>query len=67
VLVALISTAIILWMGVFSDQLVGIYVAIIATTAGFLTQAGWLWFRGQPALNKIRLRDIHERPATIAD
>jgi uncharacterized membrane protein len=67
VFVALISTAFILWMGVFFGQMAGIYIAIIATTAGFLTQAGWLWLRGRPALNKIRLRDGHPRPATITD
>ena len=57
VVVFLLVTGIILWLGATFDVLTGLYVGLAAFVAGFVLQTAWLWRRSFPAIQAILKRD----------
>ena len=53
----LIMTGAVLWGGVKSGETIGLYVALMAFSAGMLIQTFWLWYRSRPPLQALCERD----------
>lgn len=50
-LIFLLVTAGVLWVGVEWSEITGLYVGLVAFVAGSLAQAAWLWRRSRPAIH----------------
>jgi len=48
----------ILWIGVVSGQMMGLYVGLVAFGLGMLAQMVWLWWRSRPAIRAIQAKDV---------
>ncbi len=59
VVIFIVTISIVLGIGVFLNQIPGIYIALTGYVFGTAIQTLWLWFRSQPALNRIKIRDQH--------
>ncbi|MBC8507386.1 MAG: hypothetical protein ISR58_10685 [Anaerolineales bacterium] len=57
VVIFLITISGILWAGVTWNKVSGLYVGLIAFTAGMSFQAAWLWVRSRPAMAQANARD----------
>ncbi len=57
VAVFLVVTGLILWGGVLWGEITGLYVGLIAFSAGMLFQTIWLWVRSRPAMHALCERD----------
>lgn len=57
VIVFLIMTGAILWIGVMTQIAEGVYVAWLAFSSGFLLQTLYLWFRSRPEQRLLKIRD----------
>lgn len=57
VIIYLLTSAIILGIGVWLASVVGLYFALMALTLSVATQTIWLWFRSRPVINNLRQRD----------
>lgn len=57
VAVYLLTTALILTIGVRLGRWPGLYVGVSGIAAGILAQVGWLWFRARPLIRAIEARD----------
>ena len=53
----LVTTGLFLWAGVRWGGMTGLYVGLIAFSAGMLIQTAWLWFRSRPPLHVLCERD----------
>jgi hypothetical protein len=53
----MLTTGIVLGLGVAYGQLTGLYVSVAAFTLSVLTQTAWLWYRSQPHRKVIEQRD----------
>jgi hypothetical protein len=49
-IIFLVTTAAVLWVGVESGQMTGLYVGLVAFVVGSLAQVAWLWIRSRPAI-----------------
>ena len=50
-LIFLVVTVTVLWVGVKWGAIRGLYVGLVAFVAGSLVQAAWLWRRSRPAIH----------------
>lgn len=57
VIIYLLTSAIILGIGVWLASVVGLYFGLMALTLSVATQTIWLWFRSRPVINNLRQRD----------
>ena len=53
----LIATGLVLWGGVKWGEMTGLYVGLVAFSAGMFVQTLWLWFRSRPPLRTLCERD----------
>jgi len=53
----LIATGLVLWGGVKWGEMTGLYVGLVAFSAGMFVQTFWLWFRSRPPLRTLCERD----------
>jgi hypothetical protein len=58
VVVFLVTSIAILYLGVLSGEIAGLYVGLGAFVTGTVTQNLWLWYRSQPARESVFLRDL---------
>lgn len=56
VIIYLLTSAIILGIGVWLASVVGLYFGLMALTLSVATQTIWLWFRSRPVINNLRQR-----------
>ncbi|MDY7079718.1 MAG: hypothetical protein SXV54_22765 [Chloroflexota bacterium] len=57
VAIFLLVDSAILWAGVVWGRVAGLYVGLVASGAGMLTQTAWLWWRSRPARHVLLTRD----------
>jgi len=57
VVIFLVTTGLGLWAGVQYGEVTGLYVGLIAFSAGMLTQTSWLWFRSRIPMRRLYKRD----------
>ncbi len=57
VIVFIVAISIILVLGVWWNQIIGLYVGIVAFATGMIIQTIWLWVRSRAAFAAIRSRD----------
>jgi hypothetical protein len=55
--VFLLTIGAVLWAGVVSGQITGLYVGMGAYSAGMLVQMAWLWWRSRPAMRAVEAHD----------
>jgi hypothetical protein len=55
-LIFLVATGAVLLAGVLWGQVAGVYVGMVAFTAGTLLQTIWLWYRSRPLLREFQRR-----------
>jgi Na+-driven multidrug efflux pump len=60
VALALLTSAVVMVLGVISQALPGLYVVWLALDAGALVQMLWLWWRSRQAMKQVRLEDRAE-------
>lgn len=65
VALALLTSAVVLWAGVAWGQIDGVYVGVLAMSAGFLLQTLWLWWRSRATLHNIQARDSRPRQSPV--
>ncbi len=53
----LLVTGLVLWGGVKWGEMTGLYVSLVAFSAGTIVQTLWLWFRSRPPLRILCERD----------
>jgi hypothetical protein len=57
VILSLVVTNTVLWLGVYHSQTSGIYVALTAVVSGILIQTAWLYYRSRPAVRLVLMRE----------
>lgn len=57
VVVYLLTFTVVQWTGVIRQQMIGLDVALLATSLAATTQTTWLWLRCRPILESLRQRD----------
>ena len=57
VIVFIVAISIILVLGVWWNQIIGLYVGIVAFATGMIIHTFWLWVRSRAAFAAIRSRD----------
>jgi hypothetical protein len=57
VVMSMLTSGAVLVTGVLWGGLTGVYVGVLALTAGFAAQALWLGYRARPALHAVEARD----------
>lgn len=57
VLVYLVTSVVVLGIGIYSGNVIGLYVGLSALTLSVATQTFWLWFRSRKVLSDLDLRD----------
>jgi hypothetical protein len=60
VVIYLLTSAIVLGLGVFWGKMPGLYVGLAALTASVLTQTIWLWHQSRGVILEVRIRDEQE-------
>ena len=58
VIVFILSLIIILLFGISRNDIIGLYVGIVAYASGMLFQTAWLWFRSLPTFQMVKERDL---------
>ena len=58
VVVYLLTSGSVLWVGVIWGQIAGLYVGLGAFAVSMLTQTAWLWWRSRPAMRAVQARDM---------
>jgi hypothetical protein len=53
----LLTSSVLLWVGVVWGQVVGLYIGLTAFGLGSLTQTAWLWIRSRPVMRRLDERD----------
>lgn len=53
VALALLTSSIVLLVGVATNRIVGLYVGLLAFFAGGLAQTCWLWYRSRPVMQQL--------------
>jgi len=56
VALALLTSSVVLLLGVVLNRIVGLYVGLFAFFASGLAQTGWLWFRSRPIMRRLDQR-----------
>ena len=56
-IVFLLVTGVILWVGVVSQIAEGVYIAWLAFSTGFAMQTLYLWYRSRPEQKLLKIRD----------
>lgn len=57
VVIYLLTSSAILWVGVAWGQVTGLYVGMAAFVSGVMAQTAWLWHRSRPAVQSVEDRD----------
>jgi uncharacterized membrane protein len=57
VVIYLLISSLLLWIGVRWGQMTGLYVGLAAFGIGTLAQTAWLWYRSRPAMRAVLTRD----------
>ncbi len=57
VVIYLLTSALVLGLGVASGQVTGLYIGLWATVLSVLSQTAWLWLRSRQAIREVTLRD----------
>lgn len=65
VIISLLTTALILVVGVLWGHVPGIYLGLFAVLSGFVTQTLWLRQRGRPALKSVQAGDASLQAASV--
>ena len=66
VIIYLITSAVVLAIGVSRSSVAGLYFGIAALSLSVFTQTAWLWWRSRPVLQRVSLRDHTPAPVATA-